>query len=447
MPQTYFSGYQPGVAQPRGSAAWYAKARRTDTVLGTASTAGTALLWDGPYRKTAVASLAYVTGSHNFKTGVQWSYGIYGHSFDANADLIQIYLNRVPTFVDVSNTPTRSQTDLNAELGVYAQDSWRIKRVTLNAGVRYEKYDVGIPASSAPAGRFVPARRFPAFPCVPCWTDVVPRFAVAYDLFGNGKTAIKGGIAKFMSGQRISLTDKYNPLASAREAPASQLDRRDWRDLNGDDIAQDNEIGPSNNLNFAAGTRSSRLDPNLQRPDHWQYTVNMQHELLPGLMIGAEWLRADYRNLFTTTNQLVGLSDYTSFQTPNPLNNGEIITVYNLNRSKQGQIDLLDTTANPEKTRRNYQSFAVNFSGRFPGGGTAFGGVNWEQTVDLTCDTVDPNRLRFCDQSGKQFQELGKSVKAPYLLGMKLSGAQPLPWRFQVGAVFQSTQGLPISIP
>ena len=47
--------------------------------------------------------------------------------------------------------------------GVYVQDSWRLGRVTLNPGVRYERFVMSIPAQSAPAGTWVAARDFARF--------------------------------------------------------------------------------------------------------------------------------------------------------------------------------------------------------------------------------------------------------------------------------------------
>ena len=82
---------------------------------------------------------------------------------------------------------------------------------------------------------------------MPCWTDVTPRLGLAYDLFGDARTALKFGINKFMAGQTLGFAQRYNPFSS-------QSDTRTWNDLNRDDIAQDNEIGPSNIANFGSAT-------------------------------------------------------------------------------------------------------------------------------------------------------------------------------------------------
>ena len=94
---------------------------------------------------------------------------------------------------------------------------------------------------------------------MPCWNDFTPRFGVAYDLFGNARTALKASVNKYMAGQTLGFAQRYNPFSS-------QSDVRTWADANGDDIAQDNEIAAiGNNMRFgqagpdpASGETTSR---------------------------------------------------------------------------------------------------------------------------------------------------------------------------------------------
>src|SRR5262249_25332495 len=136
------SKYQPGVAQPYRSAEWYAGANRNDTSRGTNTTAspnGHQIV--EPIRNALAGSVSYVSGSHNMKAGVQnaWGYQNFG-TVEMNADLRQIYQNGNPTSVIVSNTPVRFNNVLAGDLGVYAQDAWTWKRMTMNYGVRWERF-------------------------------------------------------------------------------------------------------------------------------------------------------------------------------------------------------------------------------------------------------------------------------------------------------------------
>lgn len=186
IPQEYLVSYLPGVGEPRGSAAWYAKARRVDLLRGTATTAAAPESSDLPMRESLSTALSYVTGSHAVKTGIQWGFGKETTTQDGNADLQQVYLNGAPSFVDVFNTPNRTNYRLNADLGIYAQDSWTLKRLTVQYGVRIEYFNASLQAQDAPPGRFAPARHFAPVSCLPCWSNVAPRFGVVYDLLGGG---------------------------------------------------------------------------------------------------------------------------------------------------------------------------------------------------------------------------------------------------------------------
>jgi hypothetical protein len=99
---------------------------------------------------------------------------------------------------------------LNADLGVFAQDAWTLKRPTVNVGARWEYFnsEVSASASTSPAGRFVPTRSFDTI-TMPAWKDVAPRFGVVYDLFG-AKTAIKLGLNRYKQAQTINFADQLD---------------------------------------------------------------------------------------------------------------------------------------------------------------------------------------------------------------------------------------------
>jgi hypothetical protein len=87
---------------------------------------------------------------------------------------------------------------------------------------------------------------------------------------------------------------------------------------NRDGIAQNNEIGPSNNALFGvASTR--RPDPNIRRTYNLEYSAGADRQLFSGVSVSGSWYRRTWHNLPTQINTLVNYSDYTPFQTPNPL--------------------------------------------------------------------------------------------------------------------------------
>ena len=128
----------------------------------------------------------------------------------------------------------------------------------MNAGLRAERFRAQISDQDVAAGRFVPARTSTRSSACRAGSTGRRASASSYDLFGNARTALKGTINRYMAGQTLSYAQRYNPLRL-------QFETRPWRDANRDDIAQDIEIGPSNNAAFGlpvfatpAGSRGAR---------------------------------------------------------------------------------------------------------------------------------------------------------------------------------------------
>ena len=417
---------QPGINKPRGTPEWLGNARRYDFVTDRYWQAA-GIFQSTEERFMISSAVSYVTGAHNLKTGFQWFFGPDGNSREYQADLLQRYRRGVPENVDVYNTPFWNQVDLNADLGFFMQDSWTVDRLTINPGIRVEYFNAALDETYMPEGRFVPARIAPSSePIPPPWWDVSPRFSAVYDLFGDARTALKFSASKYMRPIIDEITIRYSPAFRSS-------DRRDWTDVdyipgtstpsglvlstNGDDIAQKNEIGPSNNPNFGDfGVRANRtLDPNFQREYNWEYSASLQHEVVPGVSMTTAWYRRSQKQLWGTRNTLLSLSDYTLFQATSPID-GTPVDVYNLDIAQRGVENILDT--NSDTNAQDYNGFELSFQARLPGGGTFFGGTTTERTILNTCDTDNPNDFRFCDQSQEDI---------PWLTEYKLAGYYPLP--------------------
>ncbi len=287
-----------------------------------------------PDRYTVSSAVSYVTGSHAIKTGFQWGYGGNRHQriigtgtsgdLGSGLDLIQEYncvasslVNGVcgvrnPASVIVYNTPQWAEEKIKYDLGVYLQDSFTYKRLTINPGIRCEAFNTYVPEQGSPAGRFVPTRHFDEIKDLPNWRDVAPRFGAVYDVFDDGKTAVKFHVGKYMRAySTVGFAAIYNPMVIA-------TDRRTWTDTNGDDIAQDSEIGPVVNPFNISGISNRVADPDIKRPYQWEYNAGVQRELMPGVSVSAGWVRREFKRIFWTDNILVSQSDYSIVNIPNP---------------------------------------------------------------------------------------------------------------------------------
>ena len=442
--EDYTNQYQNGLDQPWGSAAWYANAAHFELELGGANTAGPRQTEQKPVRDNIQASASYVTGSHNIKAGVQYQWGIFDHTYHMNGDLYQYYRSSstgipfsVPSQVAVHNTPLALYGEnLNADLGLYAQDAWTLKRLTLNMGIRWEYLNSKVHASNSPIGRFAPARSFDEVTNVPDWKDWAPRFAAVYDVFGNAKTAIKYSLNRYNRAQTTGIASLYNPLTVTSSALT-------WTDLNGDDVAQ-GELGCTYltagcEINFAGlasnfGVRSLNEYGKYPRTWNLEHGVEIQHELLPQLSVTASWFHGNFHNLTTTINRSYETTgdpasnpNYTPFTVYNPLT-GEAITAYSRNTTLA--TDNLDTV-DPNR-KEIYNSYNFEFRLRPGHGAQVFGGIAIERDLTVNCTAPDnPNSLRFCDDTQNGIQ---------YSQNLKLAGSYPLPAGVTVSAAFQSNE-------
>ena len=451
---------QPGTQQEPGTPEWLAGAPRLDFIRGTINT--------GPFFFPQAqrnpnfgysAQVTYVTGSHTAKVGVfQRVSPRRSQVPEWNGGLTQRYRDGVPDAVDTYPLSSDSQAQAD-EFAFFAQDSWTMDRLTINPGVRFQYVRGYVQAPGAPGGRFVPAQgpleRFSPLSGAGDWA---PRFSLAYDLFGDAKTALKFNASKYVDTRSASTMWRYNPRPS--NVARSSRDRRNWDDCdytpgtstcsalllstNGDDIAQDNEIGPRNIQNFGFGVNRRPAD-DLGIPYDWDYTIGVQHEVIPNVSVTANWYIIKFYDIQTSRqNVLVDVSDYTPFLVDDPRGNGESITVFNLSREAQSRgVDNVDSTS--ETNRRSYSGFEVSTNARLPGGGTLAGGWTAERTQVTDCDTNNPNNYRFCDETGELFQEFGEVPGLPYRHEFKAAANYPLPGDVSVGVVLISYAGKPLA--
>jgi hypothetical protein len=440
----YTNEFQPGIEQPRFSTGWFNNTGQIEQDLGShRKTASTGQTTQSPARYAVNASASYVTGTHNIKVGFQRTWGTFFHTTDTNGDLYRQYRSNstgipftVPDTVVVRNTPVRSGEALNEDLGIYAQDAWAIKRLTLNIGVRWEHVNAQVLEGTSPAGRFVGERRFAEVTNLPEWTDWAPRFAMVYDLFGNAKTALKYSINRYNQARTTGIADDYNPLDSSTRAIT-------WRDINGNDQP---DFTPGCNFGTAGlpgceinltqipanfGTQSLNTYGEYPRTWNLEQGLELQHELFTRLSVTGSWFHGAFRDLaITGVDQNLSYADYTAIQIYDPLT-GQPITAYNLNANAVGRavnnLDRLD----PDR-EQIYDSYGVTFNWRPGRGAQIFGGFGFERELQVNCTNPDdPNETIFCND---------KENSIPFRKGLKLAGSYPLPWGVTLSGSLQSNE-------
>ena len=150
-----------------------------------------------PTRQFFSAIASYVTGSHNIRFGAQNNWGFLEQGTTLNGALRQIYQNLVPVSVQIYNTPERDRFTKNDAWGLFAQDTWTLNRASINYGLRWDAFQSSIAAEESGAGRVRPASgRSDPRRCRSGRTSSRGSRST-YDLFGDGKTAVKFSANKY----------------------------------------------------------------------------------------------------------------------------------------------------------------------------------------------------------------------------------------------------------
>ena len=397
-------------------------------------------------------AVSYVTGSHAIKTGFTFMHLWAWTSSDVvnNGMTLQL-LNGVPRQVTVFATPFSFYELLDKNYGAFVQDQWTLKRATINAGLRFDYLEDIVPAQTIGPGPQVPTRNltFGEVTGVPQWKNVTPRVGVAYDLFGNGKTAVKANIGKYL--------EAPNPPTFTRVAnPAGGLVQsatRTWTDRNGDFIPQASELGALNPTNFGTTVVSSRYadDVLTNRISNWELSAQVQHEIYPRVSVNVGYFRRWYDNLRVTDNLSITPSDYSPYCVTAPVDsrlpNGggyQVCGLYDANRlvSQNNVISLGKHFGSPTEI---FNGVDVTVNARLPKGIIVSGGPSFGRTSSNYCFAVDsPQGAGLPPAQGATSAAglLYCDVDPPYQPNIKLVGVYPLPWQgIQFAATFQSLPG------
>jgi len=407
--------------------------------------------WTKSYSGSATAS--YVTGSHAMKAGVTTQWGTNSRTFSSNAQINTLVTNAgllgapasatnpvpctalpCPLAVVVENTPATAEQKVKSDLGVFVQDTWTISKLTLNLGGRFDHFNAEVPAQSSPASTWIVARNFPAIPNVPNWNDWSVRLAGAYDLFGNGKTAVKANASKYIAAAAAGYAANFNPMTYCGSCAGST---RAWIDFDGNksildaagNVQYNEVIGGTSNF----GGITNVVDPNLKRGYNWEYNVAVQHQLMQRVSVTGGFYRRNFYNLDVTDNTNLAVTDWTTFGITTPADprlplSGTPITMYTLNANKVGVATANLRTFSDINTSV-YNGFELSANMRREKL-LLFGGVTTDRKATTTCDERDnPNTARFCDAT------------PPFRTTFKLSGAYQLPLEFQLSGSFIASPG------
>ena len=267
------------------------------------------------------ATATYVTGAHSVKVGYQ------GNRLD---QLDQTIANETGIGYRFSQgvanavsywLPDMGRRTITNLHGVFAQDSWTIGRLTAQGALRWDRASSFAPVE----GNGTSTTNFLAptpitisrTPGVNAYNDISPRVGLAYDVFANGKTALKFSMGKYLA---YAANDPPYTSTNPGFTIIREVLNRGWNATvaaggNGDLVVNCDLTNPAANgecaaatgpaVNFGKAGLAQEVNPAVLkgwgvRPHDWQYTFTVQQELLPRIAADVSFTHRSFHGFFVT---------------------------------------------------------------------------------------------------------------------------------------------------
>ena len=349
---------------------------------------------------------SYITGAHAVKVGMNHTSGWNGFTYQNLSPLSYRLNNGIPNQLSQRAFPIYTDTNMEHNMGVFAQDKWSIRNLTASYGLRYSYASIGWPEQHLGPSPLTPTRdlTFPAQRAFVSWHDLTPHLGAAYDLFGDGKTAVKVSLNRYLESLSAGapIAQDPNPLSNLITQTT-----RSWNDANRNYVPDCNlmspvangECGAMANASFGLPVAGATYDPALihgwgKRGYNWEFSTGVQHEVLPRTSIDVSYFRRTYGNARITDNRVLSPADFDTFDVVAPSdprlpNGGDYLVhgMYNLNPAKFGLAsDNFVTLAKNFGDQTEYwHGVDVNLNTRFFPGVLLQGGTSTGRTVTDNC--------------------------------------------------------------
>ncbi len=362
--------------------------------------------------------------------------------YDCNADLYRDGYTKY-------NSPTHA---------LYLQDTFSVKRFTLNLGVRWDRAtDEALPGQ-VPANplipQIMPAINFPGLDGGVVWNDISPRLGMTYDITGTGKSVARASYSMYFgqvqpgqfAGQQISIGQVFV--------------RYPWADLNGDTFVQANELNivanPTKSAAFDPTNPTSYLspgtiDPNLKNDRTREFVIGLQQELMRNLAVEANYVWRNY-DQFTWTDRINWDStNFQAFTLATPSNCGPTaicppVTYY---RATSAQPSPYIRTNQPGRNR-GYNGVELALIKRYSDRWAANVSFAWNDAIDYwdsLAGIEDPSNLENLNGASYAPASAGSGVDNVYNNAewlFKSSGQYTTPlWEIGIAGSASVTQGYP----
>jgi hypothetical protein len=273
-------------------------------------------------------------------------------------------------------TPNFSRSNRYHEWASYFNDSWKIKpRLTVNLGVRYEYYGTQHNANQALDSNFYlgPGNTRQEqiangqimlaqdSPIGKLWAtdknNFAPRLGIAWDVFGDGKTSLRGGYG--MAYERNFGNVTFNVIQNPPNNATIQFNA--GTDVPTIPISVDN-LGPlaGSGVQKAFGRVSLRaVDPNIVNAYAHFWSAAFEHQLMANSVVSVEYSGSAGRDLYSiaNVNRAGSSNQYLGFgPTTDLYGDGRQVGVGRLNNNGAAAINFRGSDG-----RSNYNAMIVSF--------------------------------------------------------------------------------------
>ncbi len=275
------------------------------------------------YTTAATYFLDTAKGSHTFKMGAELlkeqSWEGYQQAWGGNID--HVYNNgRSSQVIFALQTATKagsldahdSLTSRAAldQLGIFVNDTWSLGRLTLNGGVRFDRYRGWLPEQlqlASTTGPISVAAKTFAQKDLYTWNLFAPRIGMTYDLGGDGKTILKANYGYFLHNPGAGVGGSANPNIASKRGTYG------WNDINGDRRWQPGEETAVQSLALEGAIQ---LDPNISAPYTHEASAWVERQLTDTMGVRTGFVYKTEDDLISTYIPSRGLDAYTANGVP-----------------------------------------------------------------------------------------------------------------------------------
>ena len=449
-------------------------------------------------------SVSYVTGSHNMKFGVTGLW-LGENAINSNHDdwyrVLSIGGSRgslgIPSFASATFYTPAWQINRARNLGLYAQEQWTLDRLTINAGIRYDYEESSYPDQttwasldpSAGAGiqgsgeinTWLRDDLFIAGDKANGWHDLQPRLGLAWDVRGDGRTAVKLGAHRYGKRNSTDIANLLNPGLNNRAMTRSWSDSgcissdgpgpnngglMGWDGstcINGDGLVQGNPLINEPNgeltsanpvLAFGQPLVTTFFDEAWRygwgnRQSNWEITASIQQELTAGLSLDVGYFRRSWINFFVEDDRGLDASHFDVWTAAVPQGlrdlNPDIPATIDLYNLKETQLpDSIFTSAdNFGGQSQGWQGFDITIDGRLENL-LIQGGVSTGATSTDNCDlvtAVPESQFNERLSTARLTPQTYCDADHAWLTQVKFLGSYTLPYDVQIAATLQNQPG------